>query len=99
MNTAKFASTLLKRSTSVINGGGGVQGFSLIILEVEHGLRVRVRGKLSFSFRACEDLVTSAAKYFKLRPRTFTAFNCSLLLEALAQGTVNFQLQMPLDCW
>jgi hypothetical protein len=55
---------------SVSNGSCGVQGFSLVILEVEHGLRKQVRGKLDFSYRACEDLVASAAKYFKLHLRT-----------------------------
>jgi flavoprotein len=39
------------------------------------------------SIRACEDFVASAARYFKLRLRTFTALDRSLLLETFAQGT------------
>jgi hypothetical protein len=48
----------------------------------------------NFSFRAYEDLVASAAKYFKLHLRTLTALNCSLLLETFAQGT--FKDKLPI---
>ena len=93
MNFATFASSLFRRSASVTRWSCGVQGFSLIILEVEHRLRNRVRGSL-----------TSASGHVKilwLRPlstsshlRTLTALDCSLLLETFAQDT--FKDKLPI---